>query len=67
MLNFTRTPRAEILSHMVDDLKFAADHLPANPDAVKPGKPTSGLPFIFSPRFTSVRRTMTMPVRLPRM
>ena len=40
MLNFTRTPRAEILSHMVDDLKFAADHLPANPDAVKPGKLT---------------------------
>ena len=40
MLNFTRTPRAELLSHMVDDLKFAVDNLPVNPDAVKPGKLT---------------------------
>ena len=28
VLNFTRTPRAELLSHMVDDLKFAVDNLP---------------------------------------
>lgn len=40
VLNFTRTPKAEILGHMVDDLKFAAENLPANPDAVKPGKLT---------------------------
>lgn len=40
VLNFTRTPRAELLSHMVDDLKFAVDNLPVNPDAVKPGKLT---------------------------
>jgi starch-binding outer membrane protein, SusD/RagB family len=39
-LNFTRTPKAEVLSHIVDDLKFAAENLPANPDQVKDGKLT---------------------------
>lgn len=39
-LNFTRTPKAEVLAHVVDDLKFATEHLPANPDAVKDGKLT---------------------------
>lgn len=39
-LNFTRTPKSEVLSHMVDDLKFAAEHLPVNPDQVKDGKLT---------------------------
>lgn len=40
VLNFTRTPREEILQHMADDLKFAATHLPSNPDEVKVGKLT---------------------------
>lgn len=39
-LNFTRTPKAEVLAHIVDDLKFATEHLPTNPDAVKDGKLT---------------------------
>lgn len=39
-LNFTRTPKAEVLAHIVDDLKFASEHLPANPDGVKDGKLT---------------------------
>lgn len=39
-LNFTRTPKAEVLAHIVDDLKFASEHLPSNPDAVKDGKLT---------------------------
>lgn len=39
-LNFTRTPKAEVLEHIVEDLKFAAEHLPANPDQVKDGKVT---------------------------
>jgi len=41
-LNFTRTPKAEVLAKMVEDLKFAALHLPANPDQVKEGKLTQG-------------------------
>ncbi len=40
VLNFTRTPKAEVLGHVVDDLKFAAENLPSNPDEVKPGKLT---------------------------
>lgn len=39
-LNFSRTPKAEVLTHMVDDLNFALQHLPANPDQVKDGKLT---------------------------
>ncbi len=39
-LDFTRTPKSEVLGHMVDDLKFAAENLPSDPDAVKPGKLT---------------------------
>lgn len=39
-LNFTRTPKAEVIAHMVDDLKFAVEHLPENPDQVKDGKLT---------------------------
>ncbi|MBE9598571.1 RagB/SusD family nutrient uptake outer membrane protein [Pedobacter sp. MC2016-24] len=41
-LNFTRTPKAEVIAHMVDDLKFAAAHLPTNPDqsGFKQGKVT---------------------------
>ena len=40
-LNFTRTPKAEVLEHIIDDLKFAAEHLPENPDDVKDGKLTT--------------------------
>ncbi|MEJ2881225.1 RagB/SusD family nutrient uptake outer membrane protein [Pedobacter sp. GR22-6] len=39
-LNFTRTPKAKVLGHIVDDLKFATQHLPVNPDQVKDGKLT---------------------------
>jgi hypothetical protein len=39
-LNFTRTPKAEVLGHIIDDLTFATQHLPANPDQVKDGKLT---------------------------
>jgi len=39
-LNFTRTPKAEVIQHMVDDLKFAVANLPTNPDQVKDGKLT---------------------------
>src|SRR5690606_29251313 len=39
-LNFTRTPKEEVLGHIVDDLKFAAEHLPDNPDQVQEGKLT---------------------------
>lgn len=41
-LNFTRTPKAEVIAHMVDDLKFAVANLPVNPDVTnfKEGKLT---------------------------
>lgn len=39
-LSFTRTPKAEVIAHMVDDLKFATENLPENPDEVKEGKLT---------------------------
>ncbi len=39
-LNFTRTPKAEVVGHIVDDLKFASEHLPSNPDQVQDGKLT---------------------------
>lgn len=39
-LNFTRTPKSEVLGHMIDDLKFAVENLPEDPDAVKTGKLT---------------------------
>ncbi len=41
-LNFTRTPKAEVIAHMVDDLKFAVQNLPTNPDVTgfKQGKLT---------------------------
>ncbi len=38
--DFTRTPKAEVMQHMIDDLEFAASHLPEDPDAVEPGKLT---------------------------
>lgn len=39
-IDFTRTPKAEVLQHMIDDLTFASEHLPADPDAVEPGQLT---------------------------
>ncbi|MFV0467768.1 MAG: RagB/SusD family nutrient uptake outer membrane protein [Dysgonomonas sp.] len=39
-LDFTRTPKAEVLGHIIDDLKFATEYLPENPDGVKDGKLT---------------------------
>lgn len=44
-LNFTRTPKAEVLAHIVDDLKFATEYLPANPDQVLEGKLTKWAAF----------------------
>lgn len=38
--DYTRTPKAEVLQHMIDDLKFAAENLPDNPDALEDGKLT---------------------------
>jgi len=39
-LNFTRTPKDEVLRHIIDDLKFASEYLPDDPDQVKDGKLT---------------------------
>ena len=39
-IDYTRTPKNEVLNHMIEDLKFAADNLPENPDAVEPGRLT---------------------------
>ena len=39
-IDFTRTPKAEVLGHMIDDLRFAAENLPEDPDAVQPGRLT---------------------------
>ena len=40
-IDFTRTPKEEVLSHIVDDVKFAMENLPDDPDSVEPGKLTS--------------------------
>lgn len=39
-VDFTRTPKAEVLKYMIEDLKFAAANLPDDPDAVQPGRLT---------------------------
>ncbi len=39
-LSFTRTPKEEVLGHIIDDFEFAAANLPKDPDAVKPGELT---------------------------
>ena len=36
--DFTRTPKKEVLKHMIEDLEFASANLPEDPDAVEPGK-----------------------------
>lgn len=40
VLNFTRTPKAEVYENVVKDLLFCVENLPDNPDEVKPGKLT---------------------------
>lgn len=39
-IDFTRTPKAEVLDKMIEDLKFASANLPENPDDVVPGRLT---------------------------
>lgn len=39
-IDFTRTPKAEVLDKMIEDLKFAAANLPEDPDKVVPGRLT---------------------------
>ncbi len=39
-IDFTRTPKAEVLQKMIEDLQFAAANLPENPDSVEDGKLT---------------------------
>lgn len=39
-IDFTRTPKAEVLQHMIDDLTFASENLPTDPDKVEPGQLT---------------------------
>ena len=39
-IDFTRTPKEEVIAHMVEDLQFAVENLPTDPDAVKVGKLT---------------------------
>lgn len=39
-LDFTRTPKAEVLGHIIEDLEFAVKYLPDNPDKVSDGKLT---------------------------
>ena len=41
LLSFSRDPKIEVLGHIIDDLKFAKEHLPEDPDAVKEGKLTT--------------------------
>lgn len=36
--DFTRTPKIEVVQHMIDDLKYASENLPDNPDALEDGK-----------------------------
>lgn len=38
-LDFTRTPKEEVLDKMIEDLKFASEHLPVDADAVNKNKP----------------------------
>ncbi len=39
-VDYTRTPKEEVLQHMIEDLQFAAENLPEDPDAVQPGRLT---------------------------
>lgn len=37
-IDFTRTPKAEVLNHMIEDLTFAAENLPEDPASVSSGR-----------------------------
>lgn len=39
-IDYTRTPKAEVLGKMIEDLTFAAANLPEDPDKVVPGRLT---------------------------
>lgn len=39
-VDFTRTPKTEVIGKMIEDMKFAADNLPDSPDKVDEGKLT---------------------------
>lgn len=39
-IDFTRTPKAEVLKKMIEDLEFAATNLPEDPDQVQVGRLT---------------------------
>lgn len=39
-IDFTRTPKKEVIKNMIEDLKFASQYLPTDPDKVKTGKLT---------------------------
>ncbi|WP_298546573.1 RagB/SusD family nutrient uptake outer membrane protein [uncultured Parabacteroides sp.] len=38
--DFTRTPKAEVINKMLEDLEFASANLPEDPDKVEPGRLT---------------------------
>jgi len=38
--DFTRMPKMEVMQHVIDDLKYASENLPDNPDALEDGKLT---------------------------
>ena len=40
-IDFTRTPKEEVLAHVIEDLKYAESILPADPDQVKEGRLTT--------------------------
>ncbi|MDH6533630.1 RagB/SusD family nutrient uptake outer membrane protein [Parabacteroides sp. 52] len=42
-LDYTRTPKAEVIAKMIEDLKFASANLPQNPDNVVPGRLTKAV------------------------
>ena len=46
-LSFTRTPKDEVLQHIIDDFEFAAANLPEDPDSVKPGELTKWAAYHF--------------------
>lgn len=39
-LDYTRTPKSEVLDKIIEDLKFASENLPEDPDKVVPGRLT---------------------------
>ena len=58
-LNFTRDPKVEVLGHIIDDLVFASQNLPENPDEVQPGKLTRWAAFHLLAEMYNFRGWMT--------